>query len=156
MKPLDDRSNFSPDECAARLIDAVPLVMRTIRTEMRKHRPHDLSLPGFRVLMFLRRKSGASLSDVAEHIGLTLPTMSKLVDGLVRKGLVVRENSTEDRRRVTLELSAHGREVLGAAQSKVRPGIARAIEGIPVEEIEILNRAAEIIRKAFAPNENAE
>jgi len=36
---------------------------------------------------------------VAEHVGLRLPSMSALIDGLVERGLVARRQSAVDRRR---------------------------------------------------------
>jgi len=74
-------SSISLDECARQVLETVPLVMRTVRAEMRRRRTADLSVPQFRTLNFLNRQAGASLSQVAEHIGLTLPSMSLLVEG---------------------------------------------------------------------------
>ena len=73
----------SADECGRQILEAVPMVMLAIRTWMRSHRGSDLSVPQFRVLVYLHRHEGSSLSDIAEHVGLTLPSMSKMIDGLV-------------------------------------------------------------------------
>ncbi len=81
----------SPDACAQEILDVVPVVMRSIRAEMRRHRTADLSVPQFRTLAFIDRNADASLSDVAEHIGLTLPSMSKIVEGLVVRKFVTRQ-----------------------------------------------------------------
>ena len=91
---------ITADQCAHELLEVVPLVMRTIRTEMRGHRGADLSVPQFRTLVFLGNHGGASLSDLADFIGLTLPSVSKLIDGLVTRKLVARKVCTNDRRRV--------------------------------------------------------
>lgn len=76
------------EESAGRLLDTVPQVMRCIRTEMRSRRGHNLTVPQFRTLNFLKRSPEASLSEVAEHLGLTLPSASKIVDGLVTEKLL--------------------------------------------------------------------
>ena len=81
----------SPDECARQILEIVPMVMRAIRTEIRSHRGSELSVPQFRVLIFLNRHEGASLSDIAEHLGLTLPSTSKMIDGLVARNMVTRQ-----------------------------------------------------------------
>jgi DNA-binding MarR family transcriptional regulator len=49
-----------------------------------------------------------SLFNLARHMGVTASTMSITVDRLVRGGYVVRERSTEDRRRVDLRLTTAG------------------------------------------------
>ena len=56
----------------------------------------------------LNRNQGASLSEVAEHVGLTLPSVSKMVDGLVTRGLLTRATDPGDRRRLTLSLTPAG------------------------------------------------
>ena len=59
-------------------------------------------MPQFRALGVVRRHPGASLSVVAGHIGLTTASVSKLIDSLVKKGLVTRADSPDDRRKVVL------------------------------------------------------
>ncbi len=108
----------SPEECAREVLDVVPLVMRAIRAEMRSHRTPDLSVPQFRALLFLKRNPGASLSAVSDHLGLTPPSASKLVDGLVARGLVARQVSPTDRRRVMLVVTPPGAAIL---ESRRRP-----------------------------------
>ena len=63
-------------QCAARVMEAVPLVMRFIRADMRAINATDMSVPQFRTLAFLDRNPGASLSELAEHLGVTRATAS--------------------------------------------------------------------------------
>ncbi|HUO41689.1 MAG TPA: helix-turn-helix domain-containing protein, partial [Methylomirabilota bacterium] len=93
------------DECAHEIIDVIPIIMRVIRSRLREHGAVEISIPHFRTLTFVYNNDGASLSDVAEHIGLSLSAMSTLVDGLVSAGLMAREENREDRRRMTLSLT---------------------------------------------------
>ncbi len=78
------------DECARQLLETIPQIMRFIRAEMRSHRGHDLSVPQFRTLTFIHRNPEVSLSHLADHLGLTLPSTSKLVDGLVNQKIITR------------------------------------------------------------------
>ncbi|MCX5999878.1 MAG: hypothetical protein NTU41_09910, partial [Chloroflexi bacterium] len=80
VKPLHMESDRRPLEleCAALLMDVVPLVMRRIRMEMRRQGMPGLSVPQLRALIYLYRNEGASHSELAEHIGLGLPSMSKM------------------------------------------------------------------------------
>src|SRR5512135_129538 len=95
---------------AQQVLEAVPLVMRTIRAQLRSHRRTDISVPQFRAMGYIDRNEGASLSDLASYIGLTLPSMSKLIDGLVARKLVTRAADSMDRRRICLSLTPLGRE----------------------------------------------
>src|SRR5512143_2472274 len=114
----------SPDVCAQEILEVVPVVMRTIRAELRRHRTADLSVPQFRTLAFIDRCAAASLSDVAEHIGLTLPSMSKIVDGLVARKLVTRQTHPADRRRLVLTLTRSGQTALEASRKATRACLA--------------------------------
>jgi len=71
--------------------------MRDVRSEMRNRRSPDLTVPQFRTLVFLNRNKGSSLSDVADHMELTRPSMSELVEVLTKHGLVSCEDHPDDR-----------------------------------------------------------
>lgn len=141
----------SSDECARELLEVVPLVMRAIRTEIRRQRGLDLSVPQFRTLAFLNHHSRPSLSEAAEHIGLALPSMSKLVDGLVARRLVVREACSEDRRRVTLGLTEAGSEALRSARELAQAYLAQALAPLPAADRATVARAMQFLRPVFTP-----
>src|SRR3954471_9982889 len=102
------------DACAAALLDALPSVMWFIRQQMRSRRTKGMSVPQFRTLVLLKRYPSASVSAVSENLGSSLPTASRIVAGLVNKGLVTRKSRKDDRRHVSLELTARGRAALDA------------------------------------------
>src|SRR5262249_62153855 len=99
----------SADDCARNILEVVPLVVRALRATMRHQRGANLSVPQFRPLWYLSRETGASLSAVAEHVGLTLPSMSKMIDSPVERRLVDRGIWTLERRPATLALWPLGR-----------------------------------------------
>lgn len=80
---------------------------------------HVLSQGRFGVLMVLwgkDRRCGASGSltpaELADLMGVTRATITGLVDGLVRDGLVSRAPHTDDRRMLSVELTQAGRDLL--------------------------------------------
>jgi DNA-binding MarR family transcriptional regulator len=137
------------DECTREILEVVPLIMRAIRAEMRSQRTPDVSMPQFRTLGFLSRHEGASLSDVAEHIGLTLPSMSKMIDGLVKRGLVSRETFPQDRRRVALKLTAQGRATWQSARQVTQAHLAQCLEALPASERAAVVSAMQALRPLF-------
>jgi MarR family transcriptional regulator for hemolysin len=139
----------SPDMCAQEILEVVPSVMRAIRTEMRRHRTADLSVPQFRTLAFVDRQADASLSDVAEHIGLTLPSMSKIVDGLVTRRLVTRQMHPTDRRRMTLTLTARGQTALESSRAATRACLAEELATLSDRQRDTIVQAMEILRPVF-------
>lgn len=166
MQPLDnaiisstEQSTEQPDDrsdaeaCATLVLDVVPLVMRAIRCEMRRHRA-GLSVPQFRALTFLQTAAGASLSDVAEHVGLTLPSMSKLIDGLVARNLVARQTSPADRRCVTLSLTPTGVATLEAARQATRARLAELLQVLAADDRAAVVQALHALRPIFAAQES--
>jgi DNA-binding MarR family transcriptional regulator len=146
----------SPDACAQEILEVVPAVMRTIRAELRRHRAADLSVPQFRTLAFIDRNVDASLSDVAEHIGLTLPSMSKIVDGLVARKLVTREAHLTDRRRMMLALTARGQTALQTSRKATRACLAEDLAVLNDRQRETIVQAMEILRPVFTSQGEAE
>jgi MarR family transcriptional regulator for hemolysin len=139
----------SPARCAREVLDTVPLIMRTLRTEMRSHRTPDLTVPQFRTLRFINRHPGVSLSDAAEHIGMTLPSMSKIVDGLVTRQLVIRQTHPEDRRRVTLSLTAPGRAMLQATLEATHACLAEVLQQLSEAQQAVIIEAMRMLRPLF-------
>ena len=115
-------------QCAREILDVTPQIIQAIRVQMRAQHQHDLSVPQFRTLTFLSRHPGSSLSAAAEHIGLTLPTMSVLIEGLVQRGLVDRVPDLRDRRRVLLTLTPDGQQLHRAAMEGAAAWLAALLE----------------------------
>lgn len=139
----------SPEECARQILEVVPMVMAAIRTEMRSHRGSELSVPQFRVLIFLNRHEGASLSDIAEHMGLTLPSMSKMIDGLVARNMVTRQMDPEDRRRVTLAPTALGRRAMQSAHKATESRLAERLAALPASGRRTILKAMQVLELIF-------
>lgn len=137
-------------ECAAILMDLVPTIMDLMRKEMHRSRSTGYSLPQFRTLAYLYRNKNASLSELADHIGLQLPSMSKTVDFLVTRKLVVRRPSPEDRRHISLRLSSRGLAELRKAQQNTERRLAETLGVLTPSQEAIVVGALQILRPVFA------
>ena len=142
-------STLSAERCAAEVLESVPTVMRFIRAQMRRHRGPELSVVQFRTLLFLSRHGGASLSALAEYLGLSLPAASRLVEGLVRKSFVIRQVPLQNRRLVSLALSAWGQRTIDAARQATERRLAQVVASLPPIERAAIQRALRILREEF-------
>lgn len=138
------------EQCARTILDVVPATMRLIRRETRRAAAPQISIPQFRSLALLRRQPGASLSDVADHLGVTRPTASVLVGRLVGRGLVERRTDPEERRRIRLTLTAEGSSLLEAARGSAVEAFAAALQRLSAEEVKALGRGLSILEKVVA------
>jgi len=140
---------FSPDECAREVLEVVPRIMSGIRGELRRHGARNLSVPQFRTLLFLGRHEGASLSEVAEHIGLTLPSMSTMIDGLVACGLATRRTHPNDRRRMTLALTDRGQAIMRSARKATQAHLVALLRRLTVADCATVVKAMQVLRPIF-------
>jgi DNA-binding MarR family transcriptional regulator len=131
------------------MLDGMPQVMWFIRRHMRRHRTRGLSVPQFRTLVLLDRYPNASLSLVAENLGSALPTASRLVAGLVRKGLVRRAECATDRRRVSLVLTPKGRSAFEAARQETQNEVALKVARLTPEQRATVAEAMKLLGDLF-------
>jgi long-chain acyl-CoA synthetase len=78
----------------------------------------DLSVPQYRILMFLSERAEVA-SHLADSLAVSRPSVTAVVDGLVARGLVERRACVDDRRRVEHLLTPAGQELLHAADDQV-------------------------------------
>jgi DNA-binding MarR family transcriptional regulator len=130
-------------------METMPTIMQFIRTEMRSQSASLLSVPQFRVLAFLSRCPGSSLSAVAEHLGVTRATASAMTDRLVQRALVNRTEDPQERRHVLLHLTEAGSSHLQHSREKTRDTIAALLHNLTDEQLLSVSTGLIILRKVF-------
>ncbi|QYH37035.1 MarR family transcriptional regulator [Salinibacterium sp. M195] len=70
--------------------------------------PWNLTYPQYLVLILLWERSSSTVSELAESLMLDLGTTSPLIRRLETRGLVTRERSTADERRVLVAVTPEG------------------------------------------------
>ncbi len=109
-----------PGRAAARLARAVENALGSV----------DLSLPQYRMLIFLDEGGSAAASALAGDLGVSRPSVTALVDGLVARGLAERRGDEIDRRRVAHLVTPLGLQVLAAADAAVETRLAEIAEAL--------------------------
>lgn len=140
----------APETLAAALMEVAPLVMREIRRLMRSHRGAELSVPQFRALGYVRRHPACSLTEVADHLGLSVPATSRLIEALVAAGYIMREVSATDRRYIALRLSEQGERIQAEARAAALHSLTSLLEPLDATERERIMHALEPLRQVFS------
>ena len=140
---------LSPQEAAHQLLEVIPVVMREIRTEMRSRRSPDLTVPQFRTLSFVNRNVGSSLLEVANHLGLTPPSTSRIVDGLIYRKMMTREDHPNDRRRVKLTVTQVGEQILQASRQDALTYLSAKLSNINADDRGAIVKAMNILQPIF-------
>ncbi|MHB8632955.1 MAG: MarR family winged helix-turn-helix transcriptional regulator [Thermoplasmatota archaeon] len=125
---------------AALALDTGLQLLCFLRAEARLRKPGDLSMPQFRFLHMLRTKPEDSLSAIAEDLGVSPPALSRMVDGLVERGLVERTTASGDRRRVELALTPAGDALMREVRAGIVEGLAQRLAG-PEQNLKALVEA---------------
>ena len=66
---------------------------------------HDLTLAQHAALMAINERGPSTIKALAEALGISAPSASAMVDKLVAKDILIREQSLQDRREVTVSFS---------------------------------------------------
>jgi len=130
----------------AAAVDAGLGLLCLIRAELRERRPAGLSIGQFRLLHMVHKDPERSLSDFADDLGVSVPAASKMVDGLVERGLVTRDADAADRRRIVLNLTADGAAVMKEAKKGLEARMATMLSGLSASESAALAKALDLLR----------
>jgi DNA-binding MarR family transcriptional regulator len=136
------------DACARELLEVVPLGSRWLRAAVRRREPL-WSLPQLHTLGFLQLNPGASLSELAGHLGVGLPSASALVSRLVAAGQVDRRDDPEERRRTILTLTPQGEAQLEAAIQAGREELSERLRSLPAKDLTRVEGALAVLRELF-------
>jgi DNA-binding MarR family transcriptional regulator len=100
----------------------------------------SLSVPSWRVLAVLLNEGTIRIGELAELTSIELSTLSRLISGLQRRGLVARKDAKEDARVVNVALTARGRAVVQRLLPAAVSLESRLVSGMPAGEIAELKR----------------
>ena len=137
------------EQCATELMETIHPIMQFIRMEMRGQREPSLSVPQFRLLAFVDRHPGISLSEVAEHLGVTRATASTMTDRLVQRHYVDRAVHPQERRQIMLKLTNDGQDLLEQMRDRTRRKIADLLDGLAIEQLAEVSASLTLLGHVF-------
>ena len=121
--------------------------IRLLRTLRREDRSAGISAQRLSALSVLVFAGPLSLAELAAAEDVRPPTMSRIVEGLVREGLASRSVAAGDRRMVRIEATDAGRVLLAEGRARrVRALTARLVR-LGESEQRALMRGVEILER---------
>ncbi len=96
---------------------------------------HDVSPEEWAILLLLWREDSQNPGEMSARTVRDPTTMTRLIDGMVRKGFVERRADTSDRRRSNICLTQMGRGLEPALISLAKPMIESGMAGISEEDL---------------------
>jgi len=107
----------------------------------------DLSFTQLKALCVLESEGeeGRSVKALAESLGVSLPAMSRAVDGLFERGFVLREEDSADRRMKRVRLTEAGRAAPLALNEARLSALHELMDSLDDEQADALGRALALI-----------
>ena len=100
-----------------------------------------LSFTQMKALFVLSERDEATIGDLAGRLAMSLPAMSRSVEGLVQRGYVERKECPSDRRSKRLVLLPQGREVLSRVTAAREAALVEFAAELPDAERTALHAA---------------
>jgi DNA-binding MarR family transcriptional regulator len=139
-------SSANVREVADRLHSAAIHLLRSVRKVDEASGVTAARLSALSVLVF---GGPTTLGQLARAEQVSAPTMSRLVRGLERDGLAVREAHESDGRAVLVRATAEGERILALGRGHRIAELAQVFAGLSEEELETLGSAATVIEEAL-------
>ena len=147
--PTGTRKPSDADACARELLEVVPLASRWARAAVRRREP-SWSLPQLMAMGYVRLNPDASLSDLANHLGVGLPTASTLVSRLVSTDQMDRRDDPAERRRALLRLTSKGEAQLEAALADTQAELAERLRSLSARDLARVCGSLAVLHKLFS------
>jgi len=135
---------------ADRLHSAALHLLRLLRAE---DDVLGISPPRLSALSVVVYAGPLTIGALAHVEGVRPPTMTRLVDGLERDGLVVRERDPDDGRSVLVRATAEGSRVLRRGRGRRVDALAEGLRRLSERDLVTLGRAAELMERVARPGE---
>ena len=134
----EDIMTFNTDEC---LCDIVGKTVQSIKNLLfREFKANDLNVTPeqWAVMSYLHKEDGLFQKQIADYLSKDKPTVTRILDILEKRNLIIRMSDEKDRRKFKIYLTQDGKNtvrklipIANEVQEKIK-------ENIPESEIEAL------------------
>jgi len=100
----------------------------------------DLSLSQIKTLQFMADREPGTLRALSDELGLSLPGVSRAIDGLHKRGMVKRVEDPDDRRAKRVSLTAKGKRTFDGLMALRVAGLREFVADMSAEERDALER----------------
>ena len=136
-------------DTSRKLLEIMPLVMRAVAAELRAG--GEMPTPAHFGLLIKLREHPRTLTELAAHWGVSLPTTSNSITTLVERGWVRRTSPAKDRRVAIIEVTAAGRSVLERVGRAAEAHLAEVLAPLDRTSQRRLQNGLAVLRSVFAP-----
>ena len=140
---------LTPETVAA---DLRPVLLRLARELRKETEQLGITARQATLLWLVKRSPGLSLAELAAEEGISPPAMSGHVDRLERAGLLERERSSDDRRRVGLKLTEDGERLMRRIRARRTTWLADRLRMLESTELAAIGAAVPALLRLVEPD----
>lgn len=115
-----------------RILRAMRRIIRSVDLHSRElYQRFQITTPQMVCLSVISENKGITLSKLADSVSLCASTVTGIVDRLELRGLARRRRGASDRRKITLMITAAGRQLIAAAPPLLQDKFSERLRALP-------------------------
>ncbi len=137
---MKTKPHISPSPPVLPTLDKALMAFRQTMTEsiLEEAGKSGCTLSHFEVLNFIGERENPTMKDIATYLHITPPSTSSLIDTLVSKKLVVRNQTPGDRRKVRVSLAPEARKIFSSMSQRKASVFTKMLSKLNSEDKERL------------------
>lgn len=105
----------------------------------------EITVAQLRVLLILQAEGSSRMSSIASGLDIALSTATGIVDNLVKKRLVTRQDDPQDRRLVIIKLSKAGQKIINRLWISGQFQMEKLLDGLTLEQLQEASDVAQML-----------
>jgi DNA-binding MarR family transcriptional regulator len=138
------------NKLSQQFLNTIPTAMSFLAQAIKDGAQEGLGVTQFRILSNI--DSGIKrVKDIAEMNGVSQPAISKMVESMVAKNLIIRQKDGQDRRSSLLAMTIKGRDLYEEVELKASMQVIEKLNGMSEIEMKEIQVALEKIESLVLP-----
>lgn len=141
------KNRFKVEENLDHYISRTSQILKTALFREFKEHGHNITPEQWSVLAKLFYEDGISQKQIGDCLFKDKPTITRILDLMEKKNLIIRISDDKDRRKFKIYLTADGKNVVTALLPVAESFLKRLSNGISEQEIELFTGVLEKLEK---------
>ena len=143
---------ISRKDLSLAIAQLMPRIIQGVQLDFLVSRP--ITQTQFFVLVAVHSSGRSMMSVLAKNMHVSMPTISGIVDRLVKAGYAQRLDDPKDRRQVVIKLTSKGESLIKQFQSVIRERWQEVLKSLQAKDVESFYRVVVKIKTALQGDES--
>ncbi|MCP4689800.1 MAG: MarR family transcriptional regulator [Desulfobacterales bacterium] len=111
----------------------ISLQIGQLSLEGKQGGPEEMTMSQLQAVMATRARGQATITELADMLGVSAPSASAMAHRLVERGLLIREQDARDRRKVVVRVAAEAEGIIQRVEERILGAFVDLVEKIGPE-----------------------